>query len=243
MYYYKGYSIFTLYVKHLEETKMLQIKDLHFSVDEDGTNKEIIKGLDDVEASSLLKRRFEGLKVLLADANLASLDVARRLLVMEGAHVVCVKDGKRAVSEAKKTNFDLVLVDLVMPIISGVEVIETISTLYKKKDINVPIIALTVEGSDFQISDAIKVGAFDCIYKPLHIPELSSIILSFSRKAENTMKETDELITERDKLIDQVTELQKQIYRLQLERDVLEKAAEVIKKDRFNEPIFKFILC
>lgn len=51
-------------------------------------------------------------------------------------------------------------------------------------------------------------------------------------KAENSMKETDELITERDKLIDQVTELQKQIYRLQLERDVLEKAAEVIKKDQ-----------
>lgn len=51
-------------------------------------------------------------------------------------------------------------------------------------------------------------------------------------KAESTSKETEELLSERAKLTDQVTELQKQIYRLQLEKDVLEKAAEVIKKDQ-----------
>ena len=48
-------------------------------------------------------------------------------------------------------------------------------------------------------------------------------------KTESTSKETEELLSERAKLTDQVTELQKQIYRLQLEKDVLEKAAEVTK--------------
>jgi|GEM_PF-4491658 len=47
---------------------------------------------------------------------------------------------------------------------------------------------------------------------------------------ENTSKEMEAFISERDKLMNQVTELQKQIYHLQLEKDVLEKVAEVNKK-------------
>ena len=52
------------------------------------------------------------------------------------------------------------------------------------------------------------------------------------RKTVDNNKTIEELTSERDQLTSKVNELQQQIYRLQLEKDVLEKAAEIIKKDQ-----------
>ncbi|MBP3818888.1 MAG: transposase, partial [Butyrivibrio sp.] len=52
------------------------------------------------------------------------------------------------------------------------------------------------------------------------------------RKSVDTNKSIEELTSERDELNSQVDELKQQIYRLQLEKDVLEKGAEIIKKDQ-----------
>ena len=86
----------------------------------------------------------------------------------EGYDVVWVPDGRRALEEINTVEFDLVLLDVMLPYISGFEVAEKIRVKYPQ----VPILMLTART---ELKDRIKgleAGADDYITKPFHLEEL-----------------------------------------------------------------------
>lgn len=132
---------------------------------DNGTGKERVKTL-------------EGTRILIVDDNDLSRFMTKDTLEEEGAHVSDFSSGKEALEVIKKVKpFDIVLVDLVMPEMNGVDLTKAIREWEEDKDIRVPIVAVTGEvGSDLA-KQCIEEGANGCMSKPLIIAELARILI------------------------------------------------------------------
>ena len=90
-------------------------------------------------------------------------------LKKEGYDVVIAVDGRIAVEILAEQNFDLILTDLMLPFVSGNEIIEHIKENYPK----IPIIVLSTSTQEDIITDAFIMGVDDFITKPFSPNELS----------------------------------------------------------------------
>jgi two-component system response regulator PilR (NtrC family) len=105
-------------------------------------------------------------------------DVLGQLLSAEGYQVEISSSGEEALTKFREQEFDLVLLDLLMPGMDGLEVLKEI----KKIDPEVPIIIITAYASVESALSAMKMGAFDYIQKPFKNEEL---LLTISRALEH----------------------------------------------------------
>lgn len=107
-------------------------------------------------------------KVLLAEDNLTNQIVARGLLNLYGVEVEIAENGERAVSLAKQTKFDLVLMDCQMPVMDGYEATRHIRQFNDAKTAaNVPIIALSANAMKGDQDECFAAGMDDHIAKPV----------------------------------------------------------------------------
>lgn len=86
-----------------------------------------------------------------------------------GIEVVVAKDGQQAIEQFNQTNFDAVITDLVLPEISGIELIKTIRAKQKRQ---IPILILAALDYEEEILEAIAAGADDFVTKPFKPREL-----------------------------------------------------------------------
>ncbi len=123
-------------------------------------------------------KTLEGTRILIVDDNDLSRFMTKDTLEEEGAHVSDFSSGKEALEVIKQVKpFDIVLVDLVMPEMNGVDLTRAIREWEEDKDIRVPIVAVTGEvGSDLA-KQCIEEGANGCMSKPLIIAELARILI------------------------------------------------------------------
>lgn len=117
--------------------------------------------------------------LLLVDDNIDNLKVMERPLKKEGYKLIVVEDGKSAIKEMEKEQIDLILLDVMMPEISGFEVCETL-----KKNAKFQLIPIIMITSLTQMEDRIKsieVGADDFLNKPFNSNELIARVRSLLR--------------------------------------------------------------
>ena len=96
----------------------------------------------------------------------------------EGYEVTAAYDGEAAVELAKKESFDLIILDLMMPVLSGTEACMKI-----REFSDVPIIMLTARSEDADKIIGLESGADDYITKPFNILELKARIRALLRRA------------------------------------------------------------
>lgn len=111
-------------------------------------------------------------KILLVDDEEKSLKVLSRSLHMLGYSTVAISSPKDALDVVAGESPDIVIADLVMPYISGIELLEQV----KKVSPSLPVIVLTGYGTVKTAVDAMKKGAFDYVTKPYNIEEVDLII-------------------------------------------------------------------
>ncbi|MCX8031421.1 MAG: sigma-54 dependent transcriptional regulator [Thermodesulfovibrionales bacterium] len=111
-------------------------------------------------------------KILVIDDDAIIRDMLESFLQTEGFEVFTASDGKEGISLLKKEGFDLILSDLVMPNLDGLEVLKSINAL----NLKTPLIVMTAFGTIQTAVEAMKHGAFDYITKPFNLNELSIII-------------------------------------------------------------------
>lgn len=102
-------------------------------------------------------------KILLVDDEEKTATVFEAALKQGGYDVIVAKDGKSALEEVRKTTFDAVLLDQMMPDLSGSEVLKTLKQDPATKEI--PVAMLTNFGHDEMIKEALNLGAQDYILK------------------------------------------------------------------------------
>lgn len=97
----------------------------------------------------------------------------------EGYHTSVAKDGNEALEMVKENTYDLVLLDLMLPGISGYEVCEQIRDM----DYTFPIIMLTARDQEIDKVTGLKIGADDYMTKPFGVKELLARISSQLRRS------------------------------------------------------------
>jgi len=107
-------------------------------------------------------------KILVCDDDETICYLLKEQLVEKNFDIDMVYDGKFAIENLKKRNYDLILLDLKMPIIQGEEVLKFVKEYYP----SVQVIILTADSEIRKAIDCIKLGAYDFITKPYNFDEL-----------------------------------------------------------------------
>ncbi|WP_027390754.1 ATP-binding protein [Chrysiogenes arsenatis] len=115
------------------------------------------------QAEGSEQTRLEGKKILVAEDNPINWDVVQHLLMRAGAHVEWAENGEIAVRLAQEHHFDLILMDLQMPILDGFEATRQI----RQSSLEVPIIALSAATHEEERQHGAEVGINDSIAKPI----------------------------------------------------------------------------
>jgi two-component system sensor histidine kinase/response regulator len=120
--------------------------------------------------------------ILLVEDNLVNQKLAMRLLEKRGFEVAVAGDGKAALDHLEKESFDLVLMDVQMPIMDGFEATITIREKEKSTLGHIPIIAMTAHALKGDEERCIAAGMDAYVSKPIRTNELFAIIEKFLDK-------------------------------------------------------------
>ena len=115
-------------------------------------------------------------RILIVEDEEAIANLIKMNLTAEGYHCTCAYDGKMGADYIEKEFFDLILLDIMLPEISGYELLEYV------KPMGTPVIFLTAkDGVDDRIK-GLKLGADDYIAKPFQIGEVSARVEALLRR-------------------------------------------------------------
>lgn len=137
-------------------------------------------------------------RILVIDDDSVILEVITEILKVNKYEVAAARNGKSGLKELQSNHYDLVLSDLVMPDVGGMDLLEHVVKKYP----NTMCIILTGYGTIKSSVEAIKKGAFDYITKPITASELLIVIekaLKFKNLEEENIRLRKEL---RDKYVD-----------------------------------------
>ena len=119
---------------------------------------------------SLLKKR--SLTVLIVEDDDELREILQAEFELDGLTVLTATNGSEAVTKVRELKPDLVLMDVLMPTMNGIEATKLIKS--DKKTRHIPIIMLTVVEKKDDIVEALEIGAIDYINKPFFMPELKA---------------------------------------------------------------------
>ncbi len=117
-------------------------------------------------------------RVLVVDDEKLIVKGIRFSLEQDGLEVDCAYDGEEALEAAKKKEYDVVLLDVMLPKLSGFEVCQQI-----REFSSMPIIMLTAKGDDMDKILGLEYGADDYITKPFNILEVKARIKAIMRRS------------------------------------------------------------
>jgi phosphate regulon transcriptional regulator PhoB len=126
-------------------------------------------------------------KILVVDDEADLLDLISYNLTKDGFEVSTASDGEEALSEIRKTHYDLVVLDLMLPGIQGMELCRILRG--DPKTDTVPIIMLTAKGEEVDRVLGLEIGADDYIAKPFSPRELIARIRAVLRRTSEKFRE------------------------------------------------------
>ena len=116
-------------------------------------------------------------KILIVEDDETVLNFEELELKHEGYDCVIAKDGRQALEVFEKENPDLILLDIMLPELNGIEVLRRI-----RKTSSVPVILVTAKGETYDKVNGLNTGADDYISKPFVIEELLARISAVLRR-------------------------------------------------------------
>ena len=122
-------------------------------------------------------------RVLVVDDEKLIVKGIRFSLEQEGMEVDCAYDGEEALEKAKTGDYDMILLDIMLPKLTGLEVCQQI-----REFSSVPIIMLTAKGEDMDKILGLEYGADDYITKPFNILEVKARIKAIMRRTRKEEK-------------------------------------------------------
>jgi two-component system response regulator PilR (NtrC family) len=122
--------------------------------------------------------------ILIVDDEKSMRDFLKILLTKEGYEVIVAGDGNQALTALGKNRVDLVISDIRMPGMGGLELLAKV----KDEADDIPVIMITAFASPNDAVQAMKSGAYDYISKPFNVDEIKSVIYTATNRTESTLK-------------------------------------------------------
>lgn len=135
-------------------------------------------------------------KILVVDDEKPISDIIKFNMAKEGYEVLTAFDGKEALAVFEAESPDILILDLMLPEIDGLEVARTI-----RKTSNVPIIVLSAKDTEFDKVIGLEIGADDYVTKPFSNRELQARVKALLRRTELTVESQTESTSDSDIVI------------------------------------------
>ena len=152
--------------KYGEGSKFTVTLDQRISIDEESTENTISLSLNNIEID------IKDKKILVVDDNNLNLKVAKKALEPYTSNVELVESGFECLERLKSNNYDLILLDDMMPKMSGKETLVKI----KEMGVTIPVIALTANAISGEREKYIKLGFNEYLSKPIDKKELERVL-------------------------------------------------------------------
>jgi len=131
------------------------------------------------------EERFDGFRALLVEDNASNLEIARAILEQAGFMVETAVNGKQAVDMVAASEagyFDIILMDVQMPVINGFEATEAIRSLENDALSTIPIVAVTANAFQDDMKAAEATGMNRHLSKPYDVPKMLSTLADLLQK-------------------------------------------------------------
>ena len=183
-------------------------------------------------------------KLLLVDDEPAIIKGLKFSLEQDGYEIITAADGGEALEQFRNNPVDLILLDVMLPVMDGIEVCQRI-----REQSNVPIIMLTAKGEDMDKILGLEYGADDYMTKPFNILEVKARIKTIFRRTAMTQRDSGQrIITVRDMQLNlnnrSVTVAGKEVNLTAKEFDLLQLFAtnrgKVFSRENLLETIWKY---
>ena len=181
-------------------------------------------------------------RILLIDDDIGLSDLLSQLLELEGFVLTQAYDGEQGLMMAQQQDFDLILLDVMLPKLNGFEVLRA---LRQRKQ--TPVLMLTARGDEIDRVVGLEIGADDYLPKPFNDRELVARIRAILRRAQTTQQDSqaNEMMQFGDLRLDptrQETYCNEQLIILtgtesSLLFHLIEKSGELVTKESLSEKV------
>jgi DNA-binding response OmpR family regulator len=115
-------------------------------------------------------------RVLIAEDSSVIQNLAKKILEFQNFEITAVKNGEQVMQLLDKEDFDILLLDINMPIMDGMECVKAIRELKDKKKATLPVVAITGNAKNYSETDFKEAGFNDALMKPLNFDKLVNVV-------------------------------------------------------------------
>lgn len=126
-----------------------------------------------------------GLNFLIVDDSRSMRTVIKNLLISTNTPIALIQEaenGLDAINLIRKNKIDVIITDINMPILSGLDMLIKINEDPQLKALNIPVIVVSTEGSESSVITAVKNGAKGYIRKPFDKDKLAELIVKVTKE-------------------------------------------------------------
>jgi PAS domain S-box-containing protein len=178
---FKGIGFAGFLTKPIKKNKLFDTLRAVLSIDSQNLNQpsdHIITSYKVEEIKKTLIKNGQGLNILIVEDNRVNQLVTKKMLQQMAREITIANNGKEAVNLFLKKNFDLIFMDIQMPVMDGKQATKKIRELEKQTNSHTPIIALTANAMKGDREQFIACGTDEYLSKPLKKENLIKVMKS-----------------------------------------------------------------
>lgn len=145
------------------------------------------KGVDKIKPVETNSTPFKGYRILLVEDSEDNQFLIRHFLELEGVHVDVASDGQEGVEKALAAPYDVILMDIQMPVLDGYNA----TARLRQAGLKTPIIAFTAHAFQSEKERCLKIGFNDFLAKPIKKQNLLDSISKFTKEKDKPILETE----------------------------------------------------
>jgi CheY-like chemotaxis protein len=123
----------------------------------------------------------ENKKVLIAEDSSVIQNLTKKILMMQNYSIHSAKNGEQVLKALETDHFDIILMDINMPKMDGMDCTRAIRALEDKTKANIPIIAITGNAKNYSMEDFKEAGINEYLQKPLNFDQLVETVKKLTK--------------------------------------------------------------
>ncbi len=120
-------------------------------------------------------------RVLIAEDSSVIQNLVKKILEFQNFEITAVKNGEQVIQLLQKEDFDIILLDINMPVMDGMECVKAIRGLEDSKS-KIPVVAITGNARNYTEEEFKEVGFNDVLMKPLNFDKLVLVVKSLTEQ-------------------------------------------------------------